>query len=162
MTTKTITLKLRPPPDLIEPIRAQAKAEGTTPRVIIERAVIQYIQAGCPSLMPRLERKVDLDRRSRPREQRIAMAVRKATTERRGAPRKHPLPPDEQAEVDRRVAEWHKANPVPIYVTLYQTKTKKPEEEKPQKLKNENGNEFSEVSDEDSDLSDTDELMKLF
>lgn len=153
MTTKTVTLKLRPPPDLIEPIRAQARAEGTTPRVIIERAVIQYIQAGCPSLMPRLERKADLDRRSTPREQRIAMAVRRATTERRGAPRKHPLPPDEQAEVDRRVAEWHRANPVPIYVTLYQPK--KPKE----KQNGDSQNNHSDDSEHEFTI-DPEEIMK--
>lgn len=165
MTTKTVTLKLRPPLDLIEPIRVQARAEGTIPRVIIERAVIQYIQCGCPSLMSRLTRKADLDRRSSPRERRIAMAVRRATTERRGTPRKHPLPPDEQAEVDRRVAEWHKANPSkppPKYKTASQNSPKKPEEKKSQKLKNENENDFSEITDEEPDMSDTDDLMKLF
>lgn len=162
---KGVAIKLRPPPDLIEPIRKQAEAEGTTPRVIVERAVVAFIQAGCPSLMPRLERKADLDRRSTPREQRIAMAVRRALGESRGCPRKHPLPLDEQAEVERRVAEWHRVNPPkpePILKVLFETKPKKSERKKPQKLKNENEFDFSEVSDDESVEVDTEKLMKLF
>lgn len=162
---KGVAIKLRPPPDLIEPLRKQAQAEGTTSRVIVERAIIAYIQAGCPSLMPRLERKADLDRRSTPREQRIAMAVRRATTERRGTPRKHPLPLDEQAEVDRRVEEWHRLNPPktpPLYVQLYENIQENQKKRKKRKTKIEIAQDFSEVADEEPEMVDTDDLMKQF
>lgn len=158
---KGVAIKLRPPPDLVEPLRKQAEAEGTTPRVIVERAVIAFIQAGCPSLMPRLERKADLDRRSTPREQRIAMAVRRALGESRGCPRKHPLPLDEQAEVERRVAEWHRLNPPkppPLYVALYETdgKPKIPKRTRKQDI----AHDFSEVSEHEFTIDEEDVMKK--
>lgn len=133
-------VKLPMPPELVKPFEELYKAEGVTPRAIVERAVIAFIQAGCPTLIPRLSRKEEVDLNSTVRERRIQSAVRRALGENRGHPRRKPLPLEDQAEVERRVEAWHKANPRPIYETLYEDIPKASEEVDP-------FDDFSEIAD---------------
>lgn len=129
MKPKTINVQLKTPLDLYNLIESTSKAEGIKQRAVIERAVVEFIQAGCPSLLGRLARKYEAGDgpKQSVRERRIASAVRRALGEKRGTPRKHPLPSDEQAEVDRRVTEYYKANtlkPKPIYQTVTEAEDK--------------------------------------
>lgn len=116
----SVVVKMLMPPEMVKPFDDLIRAEGVNPRVIVERAVIRYIQSGCGSLIKRLAVKEEVKKNLTVKERTIQQAVRRALGEARGAPRIHPIKPEWQAEVDRRVEAHKVAHPPPIYQTLYE------------------------------------------